>query len=56
MEGCTERAENNQVTDDCLALLKIRSHLDHLTTILSNFTVSPLTFVSVEKQDELLLN
>ena len=32
------------------------SHLYNLTTVLSDFPVSPLTFVSMEEQDQLLLN
>ena len=32
------------------------SHLYNLTTVLSNFPVSALTFVSMQKKDQLLLN
>ena len=36
--------------------LIVLSHLNNLTTILSDFPVSALTFVSMQKKDQLLLN
>ena len=56
MEECTERGRKNQVTDHCHAHLRIKAHLYDLTTVLSDFAVSPLTFVSMKEQNQLLLD